>query len=232
VEPKEETPQGQRFRASDEHRGQAVDVFVFARELVADAAFLANLRTQADLVRNASHPLLRAIQSLEETAERTFLVEDPELELSLQELLRIRQQLTPSEVGTLMTRLAPLADYAQNQNLRLLDLTLRGIRLNPTAATDNATNLQEPHVDSWKSAELKVDPIDLSLIASDSGVPANAATWQGGVTLLNLPTATGPRSSYLRLLSLLGYELMGGQRSQVERTGSMSPLPSISEEAT
>jgi hypothetical protein len=231
MEPKEETPHGQWFRALDEHRGQPVDVFVFTRDLVADAAFLATLRTQAEVVRNASHPLLRAIQSLEETTERTFLVEDPELGLSLQGLLRTRQQLTPSEVGTLMMRLAPLADYAQNQNLRLLDLTLRGIRLNPTAATDKATKLLEPHVDSWKSVELKVDPIDLSLIASDSGVPANAATWQGRVTLLNVATTAGPRSSYLRLLSLLGYELMGGPRSQVERSGRMSPLPGISEEA-
>jgi hypothetical protein len=60
---------------------------------------------------------------------------------------------------------------------------------------------------------------------------AGAATWQGGVTLLNIAGTTGPRSSYLRLLSLLGYELMGGQRSQVERTGRMSPLSEINEES-
>ena len=231
MEPKEETRQGQWFRAMDEDRGRPVDVFVFARDLVADAAFLATLRTQAELVRNASHPLLRTIQSLEETPERTFLVEDPALGLSLQELLRTRQQLTPSEVGNLMTRLASLTDHAQRQGLWLLDLTLRGIRLNLAAGTDNATRQPERDGDSWKSVELKVDPIDLSLIASDSGEPAKAATWQGGVTLLNVATTTGPRSSYLRLLSLLGYELMGGQRSQVERTGRMSPLPGVSEEA-
>jgi parallel beta-helix repeat protein len=231
MEPKAETPQGQWFRALDEHRDRPVDVFVFARDLVADPAFLLTLRTQAELVRNASHPLLRAIHSLEEATERTFLVEDAELELSLQELLRTRQQLTPSEVGILMTRLASLTDYAERQGLLLLDLTLRGIRLNPVAAADNATRLPEHDVDSWKAVEMKVDPIDLSLIAADSGTPANAATWQGGVTLLNVATTTGPRSSYLRLLSLLGYELMGGQRSQVEKTGRMSPLPGMREEA-
>jgi hypothetical protein len=144
IEPKEETPQGQWFRALDEHRCQPVDVFVFAREFVTDASFLATVRTQADLARNASHPLLRVIESLEETTERTFLVEEPELRLSLQELLRTRQQLTPSEVGTLMTRLAPLTDHAQNQGLLLLDLTLRGIRLKPTIAVENATNSLEP----------------------------------------------------------------------------------------
>jgi parallel beta-helix repeat protein len=231
MEPKEETPQGQWFRALDEYTGRPVDVFVFARDLAADAAFLVALRTQAELVRNASHALLRAIQALEETTERTFLVEDAELGLSLQELLRTRQQFTPSEVGILMRRLAPLADYAQRQGLLLLDLTLRGIRLHSAAATDNATSLPEHQIDSWNSVELKVDPIDLSLIESSSGGPASAATWQGGVTLLDVATGTGPRSSYLRLLSLLGYELLGGQRSQVERTGRMSPLPGISEEA-
>jgi hypothetical protein len=76
-----------------------------------------------------------------------------------------------------------------------------------------------------------VDPIDLSLVASNLAGPAGAATWQGGVTLLNVAGTTGPRSSYLRLLSLLGHELMGGQRSQVERTGRMSPLPEINEES-
>lgn len=232
IEPREETPQGQWFQASDEHTGQPVDVFVFTRDLVSDAAFLENLRTQTELVRNASHPLLRAIQSLEETTERTFLVEEAGLGLSLQELLRTRQQLGAFEVGILMKRLASLADYAQRQGLLLLDLTLRGVRWRPaTAAADNATPLAERHLDWWKSLELKVDPIDLSLIASNLGGSANAATWQGGVTLLNVAATTGPRSSYLRLLSLLGYELLGGPRSQVERTGRMSPLPEIDEEA-
>jgi hypothetical protein len=145
--------------------------------------------------------------------------------LSLQELLRARQQLTPSEVAILLRRLAPLADYAQPQGLLLLDLTLRGIRLR-SAAADHAA-----HLDSWKALELKVDPIDLSLITSTLGGCANAATWQGGVTLLNVASTTGPRSGYLRLLSLLGYELLGGQRSQAERTGRISPLPEINEEA-
>jgi parallel beta-helix repeat protein len=229
VEPKEETPQGQWFRALDEHTRQPVEVFIFDRDLVSDAAFLATLRTQTELLGKAAHPLLRGILSLEETIEHTFLVEEVELGLSLQELLRKRQQLTPSEVAILLTRLASLADYAQDQGLSLLDLTLRGIRLSKSAATDNATPLLD--LDSWKALELKVDPIDLSLIMSNLAGSAGAATWQGGVTLLNVASATGPRSSYLRLLSLLGYELMGGQRSQMERTGRMSPLSEINEEA-
>ncbi len=101
--------------------------------------------------------------------------------------------------------------------------------MSKSAATDNATPLLD--LDSWKALELKVDPIDLSLIMSNLAGSAGAATWQGGVTLLNVASATGPRSSYLRLLSLLGYELMGGQRSQMERTGRMSPLSEINEEA-
>jgi len=231
MEPKEETPQGQWFSALDERTGQPVEVFVFNRDLVSDAAFLGALRTQAELAHSVSHPLLRAVQSLEENAERTFLVEEAELGLSLQELLRTRQQLTPSEVAILLTRLAPLADHAQRQGLPLLDLTLRGIRLSSSAATENATPLLERRLDSGKALALKVDPIDLSLITSNLAGSAGAATWQGGVTLLNVAGTTGPRSSYLRLLSLLGYELMGGQRSQVERTGRMSPLPEINEES-
>ena len=231
MEPKEETPQGQWFSALDQRTGQPVEVFVFNRDLLSDAAFLRALRTQAELAQNVSHPSLRSVQSLEEDAERTFLVEEPEVGPSLQELLRIRQQLTPPEVAILLTRLAPLADYAQRQGLPLLDLTLRGIRLSPSRATENGTPLLERCFDSEKASALKVDPIDLALITSNLAGSAGAATWQGGVTLLNVAGTAGPRSSYLRLLSLLGYELMGGQRSQVERTGRMSPLPEINEES-
>jgi hypothetical protein len=233
MEPKGETPQGQWFHALDECTGRPVEVFVFNRDVVSDSAFLATLRTQAALVRNAAHPLLRTIHSLEETAEHTLLTEEAELQLSLQELLRHRQQLTPSEAAILLTRLAPLADHAQRQSLGFVDLTLRGIRLSTSAEVDanDRTPPMECRLDSWKPLELKVDPIDLSLITSKSGGSAGAATWQGGVTLLNVASATGPRSSYLRLLSLLGYELMGGQRSQVEMTGRMSALSEIDEEA-
>jgi Protein kinase domain/Right handed beta helix region len=231
VEPKEETPQGQWFQALDERSHQPVELFIFDRALLSDTNFLAALRTQTELVRKAAHPLLRGILTLEETAEQTFLVEEVGLGLSLQELLRKRQQLSPSEVAILLTRLASLADYAQGQGLLLLDLTVRGIRLSASAATDNATPLLERHLDSWRPLELKVDPIDLSLITSNLAGSTGTATWQGGVTLLNVAGTAGPRSSYLRLLSLLGYELMGGQRNQMERTGRMSPLSEINEEA-
>ena len=230
MEPKDETPQGQWFHALDERTGQAVEAFVFNRDLLSNTAFMATLKTQVELARNAPHPLLRPIYSLEETVERTFLIEDVELRLRLQELLRVRQQLTPAEVATLLTRLAPLADHAQELGLQLVDLTLRGIRLNPFAGEEEIP-WTERSLDSWKPLELKVDGIDLSLIASSSEDSTGAATWQGGVTLLSPANASGPRSSYLRLLSLLGYELMGGQRSQVEITGRMSPLPAITEEA-
>src|SRR5258708_15116861 len=117
MEPKEDKRQGQWFSALDERTGQPVEVFVFNRDLVSDAAFLGALRTQAELALNVSHPLLRAVQSLEANAERTFLVEEPELGLSLQDLLRTRQHLTPSEVAILPTGLAPWAEPPQLQGL-------------------------------------------------------------------------------------------------------------------
>ncbi len=232
-EPQEETPQGQWFHALDERTDEPVEVFIFNRDILSSPGFLAALRTQIELVRNTPHPLLRTVYALEETADRTFLVEEAEFGLSLQDLLRTRQQLTPPEVAILLTRLAPLADHAQRQGLRLVDLTLPGIRLRSSArsADHDPTPLAERRLDSWKPLELKVDPIDLSLVESSSGTSVGAATWQGEVTLLNAPGAAGPRSSYLRLLSLLGYELLGGQRNQVETSGRMSPLAEINEEA-
>jgi hypothetical protein len=96
---------------------------------------------------------------LEETVERTFLVEDAGLPLPLQELLRIRQQLTPAEVTILLTRLAALADHAQELGLQLVDLTLRGVRLNPSAG-EKEIPWAERSLDSWRPLELKVDAID------------------------------------------------------------------------
>ena len=60
-----------------------------------------------------------------------------------------------------------MADHAQREGLPLLDLTLRGIRLSSSAATENATPLLERRLDSGKALALKVDPIDLSLITSN-----------------------------------------------------------------
>jgi parallel beta-helix repeat protein len=231
LEPKEETSEGQWFQALDQSNGQSVDVFVFNRDV--DSAFVSSLRTQAELLRKAPHPLLRAICSFEETGDRTFLVEEAELQVSLQEVLRTKGQLAPREVAPLLTRLADLADHAHRHNLRLVDLTLRGIRLGGSSVgTRSRASAEGPEpVPAIESAELKVDPIDLSLISTGSSTSFDAATWQGGVTLVNVAGAAGPRSSYLRLLSLLGYELLGGQRDQVEAFGRISPLPAINEEA-
>jgi parallel beta-helix repeat protein len=233
LEPKEEMSEGQWFHALDESSGQSVDVFVFNRDVLIDPAFLNSLRTQAESLRKAPHPLLRAIYSFEETSDRTFLVEEAELRVSLQEILRTRRRLDPREVALLLTRLADLADHADRNDLRLVDLTLRGIRLGGSlAGTRSGASADSPDpVPAIESAELRVDPIDLSLISTGARTSFDAATWQGGVTLVNVAGAAGPRSSYLRLLSLLGYELLGGQRDQVEVFGRISPLPAINEEA-
>jgi parallel beta-helix repeat protein len=230
---KEETSEGQWFRGTDESNGQSVDIFVFNRDVLADQSFLTTLRTQAERVSNGPHPLLRTIYSFQETSDRTFLVEETELGLSLQEVLRARQQLDASEVAALITRLADLADHAQQHDLGLVDLTLRGIRLGGSLhSVDPGFGSHSVYrLDSPERPEMKADPIDLSLIASSAGASVDAATWQGGVTLVNVASTTGPRSSYLRLLSLLGYELLGGQRDQVELFGRISPLPAINEEA-
>ena len=71
---------------------------------------------------------------------------------------------------------------------------------------------------------VKIEPVDFSLSSSDS------ATWAGSATLVQNASGSGPRASYLGMLSLLAYELLGGPRNTVETTGRYTPLAVLSEE--
>ena len=57
------------------------------------------------------------------------------------------------------------------------------------------------------------------------------ASATGGISARAIPTVSGceARASYLRMLSLLVYELLGGQRNSIESTGRYSPVASLSE---
>ncbi len=64
------------------------------------------------LLRNAPHPMLREVYSLETFADFSFLVEEYFVGPSLLDLLRARSALSAPEVVRLLSLLAPLADHA------------------------------------------------------------------------------------------------------------------------
>ena len=105
-------------------------------------------------------------------------------------------------------------------------ITVSGVHLVSPGLTEGAVNpglLQKP-LTEWDQLGIKVEPIDFSLTSSDS------ATWAGSATLVQNVSGSGPRASYLGMLSLLIYELLGGPRSAVEATGRYKPIAVLSEQ--
>lgn len=75
----------------------------------------------------------------------------------------------------------------------------------------------------WDQLGVKVAAVNFSLSISDP------MTWAGAATLTQTVSRGEARASYLRMLSLLVYELLGGQRNSIESTGRYSPVASLSE---
>jgi parallel beta-helix repeat protein len=218
----DQTPQGQRFLALDKRTGNGVEVFTFNQGALANAELIAALKSELKTLRNAPHPLLRAVFAFEQFQDEARLVQESFVGLPLLAILRLRKELSPVEINLLLIRLAPLADFAQRYDLKQVDLSLTGIWLGSSRAS--APRPENP-LQSWDPLEIKVDPIDLS------SSPSASRHSQSEVTAINPIVAGGPRGSYLRQLSLLAYELLGGPRQQVETSGRCPPLSLLNEDA-
>ena len=145
---------------------------------------------------------------------------------TLLEILRARGFLSPAETWLLLNLLAPVADDAQSNELQQVDFTLSGIQLTSPRLTETwtASDVLRHPLTRWEQLGVKVPAVDFSLSVSDT------ATWGGAATLIQAVPGGGPRASYLRLLSLLVYELLGGPRSTLELTGRYSPVAGLSEQ--
>ena len=140
--------------------------------------------------------------------------------VTLLDLLRMRSVLCVPEVVRLLNFLAPLADHAIGHQLGQIDFTLSGIHLTfrgLTGSWSRAELLQRP-LTAWEHLELKVDAVNFSFSSSPSD------TWTSPATRTPDAPIDGPRDSYVRLLSLLAYELLGGPRARLEHTGQYTPV--------
>jgi parallel beta-helix repeat protein len=218
----DQTPQGERFLALDKQTGNGVEVFALGHSALANVELIAALKDELKTLRNAPHPLLRAVFAFEQFQDGARLVQESFGGLPLLAILRVRKELSPTEINLLITRLAPLADFAQRYNLKQVDLKLTGIWL---GSSRSSTPRPENPLQSWEPLEIKVDPIDLS------SSPSVSRHSQTEVTAINPIALGGPQGSYLRQLSLLAYELLGGPRQQVESSGRCPPLSLLNEEA-
>jgi serine/threonine protein kinase/TPR repeat protein len=223
-----EVPQGRQFLAYDLRQSRQVTLLIFSAGFLADKARFTSMEEEVNRLQTANHTSLRQVYSLESTAHHSFLVQEWVVGPSLLEILRARSTLTAPEVVKLLDQLTPLADHATQKNLQTVDLTLSGVQLTYPGLIQAAisTQLLQKPLSAWPGLAVKVAALDFS----SSGPGADQATWAGSATLIQGAGAgSGPRGSYLRLLSLLAYELLGGQRSVVETTGRISPVASLTE---
>ena len=218
----DQTPQGERFLALDRRTGNGVEVFTFNHSALANAELIAALNGELKTLRNTPHPLLRAVFAFEQFLDEARLVQESFTGLPLLAILRLRKELSPIEINLLITRLAPLADFARRYDLKQVDLSLTGIWL---GSSRTSAPRPENSLQSWDPLEIKVDPIDLS------SSPSESRHSQSEITAINPIVVGGPRGSYLRQLSLLAYELLGGPRQQVETSGRCPPLSLLNEDA-
>jgi serine/threonine protein kinase/TPR repeat protein len=220
--------QGHRFLAEDDQTGRQVSLVVFNEEFLSDRKRYTALEQEIDRVRRAPRPDLQEIYSLESTGEQSFIVQEVVAGPALVEVLRTRSALTLQEGLRLLRLLAPVADHAQQNHLQQVALTVSGVHLTTpglNAEGIDAALLQKP-LTQWNQLGVKVEPVDFSLSSSGS----NSATWVGSATLVQGSAGEGPRASYLGMLSLLIYEMLGGPRNIVESTGRYTPIAVLTEE--
>ena len=221
-----ETPQGRQYIADDLQTSRRVLLLAFNREFLTDKQRYTLLEQEIEQLRHARLAQIQEVYSLESVTQTSFLVQENVAGPQLVEVLRVRGALTLPEAVLLLGLLAPVADHAQAHRLQQVDLTLSGVRLAGAAVNEGPVDtllLQRP-LTQWVGLDVKVGAVDFSLSAIDS------ATWTGAATLVNTPSHSGSRGSYLRMLGLLIYELLGGPRSAVESTGRYKPISALSEE--
>jgi serine/threonine protein kinase/TPR repeat protein/chaperone required for assembly of F1-ATPase len=226
IEELAESPQGRSFLADDLRRGRRVSVLLLSPEFLSDRKRLTALEEAVRFARNSPQPMLREIYSLETVTDCTFLVQEHVIGPSMLDILRARSVLTAPEVVRLVSLLAPLADHASRHRLQHIDMTLLGIHLTDRVSTAIGIQpdlLRRP-LTAWESLGAKVDAINFSFSASETEAWASPATRTPGAP------ADGSPGSYVRLLSLLAYELLGGPRARVDLTGQYTPVALLNRE--
>jgi hypothetical protein len=222
----DELPQGRQFVAEDTCLQRPVSLLVFGDSYCSDTAQIAAFERAVDGLQNAPHPTLRKIYDLGCSGDSIFLVQEYVHGPILLEILRKRGVLSTAEVAKLLIHLAPLADHAERNCLQLVEMTLRGICLVDPEAENHETRsaLLKAPIDTWERLEVKVNGIDLSLAGE------SLSNWKDAVTLVKSVSNEDHGSSYVRLLSLLVYELLGGPRAKVASEGRFTPLAALSED--
>ena len=219
-----ERPQGQYFLVEDLRRNRLARQLALKPELISDAHWFQPLEEAVGRLRSAPHPLLRDVYYLETAPGDGILLEEHVVGPSLLDFLKSRSVLGAPEVVHLVNLLAPLADHASANRLEYLDVSLPGIHVVNWGSTATEPALAERSLLDSERLDLKVGGLDFSFTSSQAG------TLVGLDTMVESAAVSGPRASYVRSLSLLSYELLGGPRTRVEATRQYKPIAALTQE--
>jgi len=226
IEQFRESPQGRYFVGEDLSARRLVSLLFLNQELVSDPHWFTAFKTSVDRVLVAPHPALRRLHSLDKIGGENILVEEHVSGPSLRDLLRSRRVFTAQEVVRLLSLLAPLADHATAQRLDHIEMTLLGVHfvVPESPAHETQLDLFRQPLTEWEQVDPKVNAIDFSF------KPSQGSTLSGMETITMSDAGAGSGGSHVRGLSLLVYELLGGQRARVETTGQYHPIASLTQE--
>lgn len=221
---------GRAFQVDDAELLRAARLIILHRYLVEDTALHAQLQEEVAQALQLEHPNLLRVYGLEQTAQAHLLLVEWTNGFSLLDLLRNRRKLDACEALPLIKHVAIGLDYALRTGLKLVSLSLAEtfIHFTDTESVPSETMLLQRPVAEWPSFHVRLHP----LAGVRDAMPGE--TWGGNRTVVAgmltvSPAATGDlHNRYIRELSALIYELLGGTGSFGERHG---PLAAISEES-
>jgi CheY-like chemotaxis protein len=220
---------GRAFQVDDAELLRAARLIILHRYLVEDTALHAELQEEVTQAVPLEHPNLLRVYGLEQTAQSHLLLVEWTNGFSLLNLMRNRRKLEACEALPLIKHVAIGLDYALRTGLKLVSLSLAdtSIHFADTENVPSETMLLQRPVSEWPSFHVRLHP----LAGVRAAMPGE--TWGGNRTIVvgmhSKQSSDGGdlHDRYIRELSTLTYELLGGTGSLGEHHG---PLAAITEE--
>lgn len=212
------------FKAKDLQAHRTVALRPLSPGIHHDPARLEAVRQEVQRVKAIHHPNVLRVYGLEAYNGGAMLVSEWVAGFSLQELLRVRRELTWEETDRLLRPVSNLLDFLADRQLSFHALQLRGIVVGMATVGDVQAPVLRASVTEWPAFTIKVDP--LSVVTLDE-----VRLVEPTQTLVELSTGDiAPRP--VHQLARLIYELLGGVRASLRPAPGLprfTPLANLSE---
>lgn len=221
-----EAPIGRVFRAVDRTSNNEVRLIVLKKEVLENADLCARIQDNVEKLKPIEHPCLLRVFGFERIDHAGFLVLEATTGSSLLDVLRRRRELPPEEALRILQQASVGVDYAIQEDLRQLDLSLPQINLSLLDAGGFTSQLLSTPLNDWPAFEIKLNPLGITPEFSTTETWAGGQTIVGGgsESLKSRSSETDLRVKYIQWLGAVVYELLGGKVPH-SRSGGPEPAP-------